>query len=101
MTTLAPPAVRAPEPTKSGGGRSGPVLWMAMPAFLMFLAFGIIPLVGVLALSFTTWNGLGDIVPSGLTSWKAALSNPELPNSLWVTFMIMGLSWLVQTPLSI
>ena len=101
MTTLAPPAVRVQEPTRTGGGRSGAVLWLALPAFLMFLAFGIIPLIGVLALSFTTWDGIGEIVPSGLTSWRATLSDPGLPHALWVTFEIMILSWLVQTPLSI
>ena len=74
---------------------------MALPALLMFFAFGVIPLIGVLALSFTTWDGIGPIHPSGLTSWKATLTDPGLPHALWVTFEIMILSWLVQTPLSI
>ncbi|WP_250030864.1 carbohydrate ABC transporter permease [Paractinoplanes maris] len=81
--------------------KGGNVAWMALPAFLMFLAFGVIPLLGVLALSFTTWNGIGEIVPSGLTSWRATLNDPGLPHALWVTFLIMILSWAVQTPLSI
>jgi raffinose/stachyose/melibiose transport system permease protein len=101
MTTLAPPAVRTQTTTTTGSGRSGSVLWMALPAFIMFVAFGVVPLLGVLALSFTTWDGIGAIQPSGLTSWKAALSDPGLPNSLWVTFVIMVLSWAVQTPISI
>jgi raffinose/stachyose/melibiose transport system permease protein len=101
MTTLAPPAVRVQEPTRSSGGRGGSVTWMALPALLMFLAFGVIPLIGVLFLSFTTFNIVGDVHPSGLTSWRAALSDPGLPNSLYVTFLIMALSWLVQTPISI
>jgi len=101
MTTLAPPAVRAQEPTTTSGGRSGSVVWMALPALLMFFAFGVIPLVGVLALSFTTWDGIGSIHPSGLVSWKAALTDPGLLHSLGVTFLIMALSWLFQTPLSI
>jgi raffinose/stachyose/melibiose transport system permease protein len=100
MTALAPPAVK-PAAKASGGGRSGPVAWMALPALVMFVAFGIIPLVGVLLLSFTTWDGIGDIHPSGLTSWKAELTDPGLPHALWVTFEIMIISWLVQTPLSI
>jgi raffinose/stachyose/melibiose transport system permease protein len=99
MTALAPPAARVTKPTVRGG-RSG-VTWMALPALLMFLAFGLVPLVGVLLLSFTTWNGIGTIQPSGLTSWKNALSDPELPHALWVTFEIMAISWIVQTPLSI
>jgi raffinose/stachyose/melibiose transport system permease protein len=74
---------------------------MALPALGIFLAFGVVPLLGVLLLSFTTWDGIGDIIPSGLTSWRAALSDPGLPHALWVTFLIMILSWVVQTPLSI
>jgi len=81
--------------------KGGNVTWMALPAFVMFLAFGVVPLFGVQALSFTTWNGIGTIEPSGLTSWKATLSDPGLPHALWVTFLIMALSWAVQTPMSI
>jgi raffinose/stachyose/melibiose transport system permease protein len=101
VTTLAPPAVPVKRPASSTGGRSGSVTWMALPALLMFIAFGVIPLVGVLALSFTTWDGIGQIQPSGLTSWRATLSDPGLPHALWVTFLVMALSWAVQTPLSI
>jgi raffinose/stachyose/melibiose transport system permease protein len=101
MTTLAPPAVPVKKSASSTGGRSGSVTWMALPALAMFVAFGVIPLVGVLALSFTTWDGIGEIHPSGLTSWRATLSDPGLPHALWVTFLVMVLSWAVQTPLSI
>jgi raffinose/stachyose/melibiose transport system permease protein len=74
---------------------------MAVPAAVYFFAFGVIPLLGVLFLSFTTWDGIGDIHFTGLTSWKSELTDPGLPHSLWVTFEIMILSWLVQTPISI
>jgi raffinose/stachyose/melibiose transport system permease protein len=74
---------------------------MALPAMGMFIAFGIIPLVGVLALSFTTWDGIGTIRPSGFDSWTSVLKDPGLPHALWVTFEVMILSWLAQTPMSI
>jgi raffinose/stachyose/melibiose transport system permease protein len=99
MTSLARPAARVKAST-GAGGRSG-VAWLALPALLMFLAFGLVPLLGVLALSFTTWDGIGAIRPSGLTSWRAELSDPGLLHALWVTFKIMAISWLVQTPISI
>jgi raffinose/stachyose/melibiose transport system permease protein len=75
--------------------------WVAMPALVLFVGFAVIPLVGVFALSFTTWDGIGSIHPSGLTSWRAVLTNPGLPHALWVTFLVMAVSWAVQTPLSI
>ncbi|MFD9235119.1 carbohydrate ABC transporter permease [[Kitasatospora] papulosa] len=75
--------------------------WLAMPALVVFVGFAVIPLVGVFALSFTTWDGIGAIQPSGLTSWRAVLSDPGLPHALGVTFLVMAVSWAVQTPLSI
>jgi raffinose/stachyose/melibiose transport system permease protein len=101
VTTLAPPAPPATRPTTPRGGRSGSVTWMALPALLVFAAFGILPLVGVLLLSFTSWDGIGVIRPAGLASWRAVLGDPGLLHALWVTFLVMALSWLVQTPLSI
>ena len=100
--TVAPPPVRAsPAGTASHAVRQGAIGWMALPALSMFVAFGVVPLVGVLALSFTRWDGIGDIQPDGLASWRSVLTDPGLPHSLWVTFEVMGLSWLFQTPISL
>jgi raffinose/stachyose/melibiose transport system permease protein len=74
---------------------------MAVPALVVFVAFGVIPLLGVLALSFTSWDGIGVIRPAGFDSWRAVLADPGLPHALWVTFLVMALSWLAQTPLSL
>jgi raffinose/stachyose/melibiose transport system permease protein len=104
MTTLASPAALQAAPTGSSGGggiRSRSVTWLALPAFVMFFAFGVIPLAGVLVLSFTEWDGIGPIRPAGFESWRAALTDAGLPHALWVTFEVMVLSWLVQTPMSI
>ena len=101
MTTLAPPAAPGTRRTTSTGGRSGSVAWMALPALLIFVAFGVVPLLGVLFLSFTSWDGIGVIKPTGFVSWRAVLADPGLLHALWVTFVIMALSWLVQTPLSL
>ncbi|MEU2898489.1 carbohydrate ABC transporter permease [Streptomyces sp. NPDC001273] len=75
--------------------------WLATPALVFFLCFAVVPLVGVFVLSFTTWDGIGAIHPSGLTSWRTVLTNPGLPHALWVTFLVMAVSWAVQTPMSI
>jgi raffinose/stachyose/melibiose transport system permease protein len=101
MTTFAPPVVRGTPATASQGGRSGSVTWMALPALAIFVAFGVIPLVGVLVLSFTSWDGIGVIRPAGFASWRAVLTDPGLPHALWVTFLVMALSWAAQTPMSI
>jgi raffinose/stachyose/melibiose transport system permease protein len=103
VTALAPPAVpsaRTKRSTSAAGGH-GRVWWMVLPALVMFIAFGVVPLLGVLGLSFTTWDTLGVIKPSGFDSWHEVLTDPGLPHALWVTFEIMALSWLFQTPVSI
>jgi raffinose/stachyose/melibiose transport system permease protein len=74
---------------------------MALPALLVFLAFGVVPLLGVLALSFTTWDGIGAIHPAGFATWRAVLRDPGLPHALYVTFLVMALSWAFQTPMSL
>jgi len=69
MTALAPPVVKG-STTKEGGGavKGASVLWMSLPALFMFAVFGIIPLLGVVLLSFTSWDGLGAIRPTGLSA---------------------------------
>jgi raffinose/stachyose/melibiose transport system permease protein len=92
VTASAPPVAR---------GRTGSIGWMALPALVVFVAFAVVPLLGVIGLSFTSWDGIGAITVSGLTSWKAVLSDPALLHALWITFLFTALSWAVQTPLSI
>lgn len=75
--------------------------WLVVPALVLFLGFAVVPLIGVFALSFTTWDGIGAIHVTGLDSWREVLSDPGLPHALWVTFLVMVVSWAVQTPISI
>jgi len=82
-------------------GQYGILPWLAAPALLVFIGFAIIPVFGVLALSFTTWDGLGEIHLTGLDSWRAVLTDPGLPHAVWITFLVVATSWAVQTPLSI
>ncbi|HEY3502013.1 MAG TPA: sugar ABC transporter permease [Actinocatenispora sp.] len=86
---------------RSRRGHGGVLPWLAVPALVFFVGFAVVPLVGVLGLSFTTWDGISAIHPSGLTSWRTVLTDPGLPHALWVTFEVMAASWAVQTPLSL
>src|ERR1700750_512624 len=102
MTAVAPAIPQtAPPPASARGRRQRSLSWLALPALFVFTVCGLVPLVGVVLLSFTTWDGIGTIHPSGLTSWKAALNDPGLPHTIEVTFVLMILSWLFQTPMSI
>lgn len=84
-----------------GAREHGALAWLVLPALLIFTTFGLVPLAGVLVLSFTSWNGIGEITPAGIDNWVAVLGDPALLHSLAVTFLVMALSWLVQTPVSI
>ncbi|MFF2299180.1 carbohydrate ABC transporter permease [Arthrobacter sp. NPDC058127] len=91
--------------TSTGSSRRvlerGPSGWLASPALVFFLLFAIIPLFGVLFLSFTKWDGLGEIKLDGLSSWTTVLTDPVTGNALWVTAKIMFFSFIVQAPISL
>jgi raffinose/stachyose/melibiose transport system permease protein len=101
MTVVAVPPAPSTARPPTGSHRQRSLTWLALPAIAIFTLFGLVPLVGVLLLSFTTWDGIGTIHPSGLTSWRAVLTDPGLPHAMLVTFKIMIYSWLFQTPMSI
>jgi raffinose/stachyose/melibiose transport system permease protein len=93
--------VSSTAPHASRRGRSGILPWLAVPALVFFVGFAVVPLIGVFVLSFTTWDGLGEIRLSGLDSWQAVLADSGLLHAIWITFLVMVVSWAVQTPLSI
>lgn len=74
---------------------------MAAPALLFFLVFAIIPLGGVVVLSFSNWNGLGAITWAGLSSWTEVLTSSVTINALVVTAKVIIYSFVVQTPISL
>ena len=76
-------------------------LLFAAPALLFFLVFAILPLLGVVALSFTSWNGIGAIEFTGLTSWAEALSRDTTWRGLLLVLLMIVATWTLQTPLSI
>ena len=78
MTTLAPPAAPAPQAARRArrAERLGRVDGAAR-RWSIFIAFGVIPLIGVLALSFTTWDGIGAIHPSGLDQLAGRAHRPR------------------------
>ncbi|MCD4852491.1 sugar ABC transporter permease [Arthrobacter sp. AK01] len=79
----------------------GPSGWLAAPALAFFMLFAILPLLGVLFLSFTRWDGLGEIKLDGLSSWNTVLADPVTGNALLVTAKIMFFSFIVQAPISL
>ena len=98
MSTLLKPK---PGMAVRGARTAGPSAWMVVPALVFFLLFAIIPLLGVVFLSFTNWNGLGAITWAGLESWRTALTDSVTLNALVVTAKVMFFSLVVQLPISL
>lgn len=93
----ARPLVPASRRVSATGGLS----WLAAPALVYFVIFAIVPLVGVLALSFTDWDGIGAITFSGVENWGVVFADPGTWRAFGLTIVVMVLSWLVQTPISL
>ncbi len=76
------------------------VLW-TIPALVFYLLFAIIPMFIALYLSFTSWNGLSAATWVGLKNWVALFSDSVTGHAILLTFEVMIISWIVQTPLSL
>lgn len=63
--------------------------------------FIVVPTILAVILSFTSWNGLGTPHWIGLGNWDRFAHDAESLHSLLVTLEFAGLSWVIQTPLSL
>jgi raffinose/stachyose/melibiose transport system permease protein len=115
VTTSAPadPAAAPPLPRRGGsrGAGSRPPrrirrgtgladLAGVGPPLALFGLFIIVPMIAAVALSFLRWNGLGSPQWVGGANWAQFLHDPVAHQSLIVTAKVIGLSWVVQTPIS-
>ncbi|TQS44244.1 carbohydrate ABC transporter permease [Cryptosporangium phraense] len=75
-------------------------VWAA-PAALFFALFGVVPIVVVIYLSGTKWNGLGTPQWVGSANWSALLDDGEFLPALRTTILLTVGTWLVQTPLAL
>jgi raffinose/stachyose/melibiose transport system permease protein len=101
----APPAQRAPSAAGARRPRGDRLhtshVLFALPALLFFAVFALLPLLGVVVLSFTSWNGIGAIEFTGLTSWTQALTRSTTWQGLGLVVLMIVATWLLQTPMSI
>lgn len=96
VLTSSTPRAAAARPRRAGA--SG---LLALPALAFFVVFALVPLVGALVLSFADWDGLGDLGWAGWQNWADELTDPLTGQASLLTFKIMVVSWLVQTPISL
>jgi raffinose/stachyose/melibiose transport system permease protein len=76
-------------------------LWMAAPALVIFGVFALVPLLGVLVLSFMSWDGLASPTWAGTDNWTRILTDPVTANAFGLTALVTVGSWVIQAPLSL
>ena len=71
-------------------------LYLAIsPFYLLFAIFGLFPILFSIVLSFTDWDGMGEISFVGLAQYQYLLADTRFWNAVGNTFIIWFLSkWL-------
>ena len=82
-STLATPAVTAPAAVTAR--RKGPTILLALPALIFFVAFALVPLLGVVVLSFMRWDGSTPPPGPDLSNWTHGADRPGHLGALWLS----------------
>ena len=80
-------------------GRPGPV-WVA-PALAFFGLFALLPMLAVVYLSFTAYDGLNPPQWIGLDNWTRLGADPLFTESLQLSVGLTVASWLLQTGIAL
>ncbi len=102
MTEPRAPVRSAPARTRRRTHRvNRPGSWYLLPAAVFFGVFAAFPLVLVLYLSMTNWNGIGTPSFVGVDNWVRLFDNNAIWDVTSTTLLLTALFWVTQTPLSI
>jgi len=72
-----------------------------VPALVFFTLFALVPMVGLIYLSFTAYDGLNPPVWVGIQNWQALAGDQVFLDSLRLSGMLTLLSWLLQTAVAL
>ena len=78
-----------------------PGVGWAIPGLVFFLVFAVAPMVGVLYLSLTSWDGLNAPQFTGLANWSRFIDDGQIWQSTLVTGVLLVGNIAVQAPISI
>ncbi|HEU5486970.1 MAG TPA: sugar ABC transporter permease, partial [Microlunatus sp.] len=84
----------AEEPRRRPGAlrRFWPQYLAVAPFYVLFLVFGLFPIVFSIVLSFTDWDGMGEVQFVGLAQYQYLLTDSRFWNAVGNTFVIWFLS---------
>ena len=86
---------------RAGSKRTGASPLLALPALGLFAIFALVPMIVVVVLSFTYYNGISSPTFAGFANWSRFLHDSTTHHAIWLSLEIMVLSWLFQTPLAL
>ncbi|QGN33788.1 carbohydrate ABC transporter permease [Microlunatus sp. Gsoil 973] len=89
VTQSATPGRNKPNPIK----RFWPQYVSIAPFYILFLVFGLFPLVFSIWLSFNDWDGMGSMNFVGLAQYRFLITDPRFWNAVGNTFII----WFIST----
>ncbi|MCU1528664.1 MAG: cytochrome biosis protein, partial [Frondihabitans sp.] len=94
-TSLRPATNLVPGPPRKRRGirRFWPQYVAIAPFYILFLVFGLFPIVFSVVLSFTDWDGVGPISWVGLAQYQYLIGDPRFWNAVANTFLI----WIMST----
>ncbi len=90
---------QANRPVGRGSYRSADLVGL-LPTLVLYGGLILVPIAIAIGLSFYNWNGIGALTFVGASNWSRFFSDSIALHSLEVTFLLAGVSWVVQTPLS-
>jgi xylobiose transport system permease protein len=73
----------------------------ALPGLVFFVIFAVIPMAGVIYLSFTNWNGLTSPQFTGAANWRKFVGDGTVWQSTWITAALLVGNMLIQAPVSV
>ncbi|WP_193104099.1 carbohydrate ABC transporter permease [Brachybacterium sp. FME24] len=91
--STGPPAARDPRAKRKKKLREILPLYAAIsPFYLLFAIFGLFPILFSIVLSFTNWDGMGDVSFVGLAQYQYLVTDGRFWNAVGNTFIIWFLS---------
>ena len=72
-----------------------------VPALVFFALFALVPMLGLIYLSFTTYDGLNPPAWVGTANWQALAGDQVFLDSLRLSGMLTLLSWVLQTAVAL
>jgi raffinose/stachyose/melibiose transport system permease protein len=93
---------KAARPVRPGGRRKKLELVLLLtPATVLFTGFVLAPIALAAYYSFYNWDGYGTLTSAGLSNYTSAITGTNFQHSVLHNLIIVGLSLVIQLPLSI